>query len=407
MVDGGEDGQRHPAPPCSPSSIPLLTVRFFHTADWQLGKGFAMVADPDKLARLRQERFEAIARLGEAAQRLGAEFVLVAGDLFDSTLPSDATISAACAAAGALPMPVLVIPGNHDHAGPGSVWEREFFRREAAELAPNLRVLLSCEPVVLEHAVILPCPRLRRVESTDPSAWLRRPDWAAALPPDLPRIGLLHGAVHGFGATSEDQRTSGEIDLERLPAGEFDYLALGDWHGVKQAGPKAWYAGTPAHDRFPKGGEYVSGHALLVEVTRGGLPRVEPVPTARVQWWREAFELGSEGVAPLEARLQEVFGQRTGEDVLELRLSGAVDFAGSAELAACLARWEARLLRLKLLDSTTAAPSESELAALTTQALDPVTARVAARLAVLAAGANGEAEVARTALRALYEEGRR
>lgn len=389
-----------------PDSAPAQTVRFLHSADWQLGKGFAMVADPDKLARLRQERIDAVTRLGEAARAQGVAFVLVAGDLFDSTLPSDATISAACAAIGAVPVPVFAIPGNHDHAGPGSVWEREFFLREAAQLAPNLRVLRSCEPLVLEQAVLLPCPRLRRVESSDPTTWLRRADWAATLPPELPRIGLMHGAVHGFGSTSEDQRTSGEIDLDRLPAGEFDYLALGDWHGVKQAGPKAWYAGTPAHDRFAKGADYVSGQALLVSASRGRLPQVEPVPTAQVRWWREECELGAAGVAGLEARLQALFGARTGEDVLELRLGGAVDFAASVELAACLARWEARLLRLKLDDRTTAAPSEAELTALTTQALDPVTARVAARLATLAAGENGEAEVARAALRALYEEGR-
>ena len=27
-------------------------------------------------------------------------------------------------------VPVLAIPGNHDHAGPGTVWEQDFFRRE-------------------------------------------------------------------------------------------------------------------------------------------------------------------------------------------------------------------------------------------------------------------------------------
>ncbi|MBS0659578.1 MAG: DNA repair exonuclease [Verrucomicrobia bacterium] len=391
----------------SDSAPPAPPVRFLHTADWQLGKGFANVADDDKRARLRQERVDAIARLAQAATAHGAEFVLVAGDLFDSTLPTDATISAACAALGGLGVPVLVIPGNHDHAGPGSVWEREFFRREAAQLAPNLRLLTAAEPLVLERAVILPCPRLRRVESADPTAWLRRPDWAQALPPGLPRIVLAHGSVHGFGATTEEARTSGEIDLERLPLGEIDYVALGDWHGVKTIPPKAWYAGTPAHDRFPKGGDYVSGHALAVSVIRGGTPEVQPVPTAAVQWWREEAALGEAGVAGLEARLQERFGARTGEDVLELRLAGAVDFAGSVELASCLARWQARLLHLRLFDATTTAPSESELAGLTTQALDPVTARVAGRLAALAGGENGEAEIARAALRTLYEEVRR
>ena len=39
---------------------------FIHTADWQLGKPFSRVDDPDGQALLRQERLIAIDRIGEA-----------------------------------------------------------------------------------------------------------------------------------------------------------------------------------------------------------------------------------------------------------------------------------------------------------------------------------------------------
>ena len=42
-------------------------VRFLHSADWQIGKPYARVPDPEKRARLKQVRFEAIARLGAVA----------------------------------------------------------------------------------------------------------------------------------------------------------------------------------------------------------------------------------------------------------------------------------------------------------------------------------------------------
>ena len=102
-------------------------IRFLHTADWQLGKPYARVSDPDKRARLRQQRLAAIGRLGAVAQQQGAAFVVVAGDLFDSHQPIKQDISAACSAIGALALPVLVIPGNHDHGGAGSLWQESYF----------------------------------------------------------------------------------------------------------------------------------------------------------------------------------------------------------------------------------------------------------------------------------------
>jgi hypothetical protein len=47
-------------------------MRFLHTADWQLGKPYARVTDPDKRSQLHRERFGAIGRLGELTRQQGA-----------------------------------------------------------------------------------------------------------------------------------------------------------------------------------------------------------------------------------------------------------------------------------------------------------------------------------------------
>ena len=117
-------------------------VCFLHSADWQIGKPYARVPDPEKRARLKQVRLEAIARLGAVAMAEQVAFVLVAGDLFDSIGPTRAEVAQACSAIGAIPLPVLVIPGNHDHGGPGSLWQEPWFLAVQRELAPNLQVLL-------------------------------------------------------------------------------------------------------------------------------------------------------------------------------------------------------------------------------------------------------------------------
>src|SRR5688500_12384784 len=121
-------------------------TRFIHTADWQLGKPFASIKDSHKRSLLQQERFAVIQRIGEAARVHQAEFILVAGDLFDSSSATRQTVSAACSAIGQLGIPVITIPGNHDHGGPGSLWEQEYFLRERAQLAPNFTILLSPQP---------------------------------------------------------------------------------------------------------------------------------------------------------------------------------------------------------------------------------------------------------------------
>ena len=76
----------------------METVTFIHTADWQLGKPFASIADSAKRARVQQERFESIRRLGSVVRDRQARFVVIAGDLCDSPTPIHATISAALSA---------------------------------------------------------------------------------------------------------------------------------------------------------------------------------------------------------------------------------------------------------------------------------------------------------------------
>jgi DNA repair exonuclease SbcCD nuclease subunit len=382
-------------------------MRFVHTADWQIGKPFARIGDAHKRSLVQQARVEAVKRIGVAAKENGAEFVLVAGDVFDSTSADKATVSATCSAIGAIGLPVLVIPGNHDHAGPGSVWEQDFFRREQAALAPNLVVLLEPEPHELETAVVLPCPLTRRVVVGDPTEWLRPASAYASLPPDKPRIVLAHGSTQSFGGEWDDEAESGPagnlVDLERIPAGEVDYVALGDWHGTKQVGPKAWYAGTPELDRFPKGSGHDAGNVLIVEARRGGAPRVEPTPVGRLNWVELAFDLASGGALDeLAKRLSSLLEQRAAEDLLHLTLSGTVGVEASARLGQTLESLEARLLRLKLADRTVLVPTDEEIESLTQAGANPLIAGVAAELARRAQGELEEAAVARVALRELY-----
>jgi len=382
-------------------------VTFLHTADWQLGKPFARVEDVQKRSLIQQERIGVLHRIAEAAQAQRAEFIVVAGDLFDSPSATKATVSAACSAIGAMQVPVYAIPGNHDHGGPGSIWEQAFFQRERDHLAPNFSVLLTPEPVELERAVLFPCPLLRRHESHDVLAWLRSASLDLDRFGDKPRVVLAHGSVQGFAA--QDDEESGDsvapnfIDVSRLPKPAFDYVALGDWHGTKQVGPKAWYAGTPELDRFPKGEANEPGHVLVVTAARGAGPQVTTLRTARLGWFQLAFEfLDDAGLAQLTEQLHRLLSGRVQTDLLSLELRGALGIEATTALEQELESWQARLLRLKLANHTVVTPAEAELELLTGRTADPLIARVAARLVAQCAGTDEDAAVARIALRELH-----
>lgn len=403
-------------------------ITFLHTADWQIGKPFASIIDPAKRARVQQERIEAIRRIGSVVRERRAAFVVVAGDLFDSPTPTNATVAAALGAIASLEVPVYCIPGNHDHGGPDSLWEQVFFKSEHRRLAPNFHLLLEPEPLVVdlpgaaggpERVVLLPCPLRRRHEADDPTAWIRSLDFAPF--GELPRIVIAHGSTTvfapggataggaagplggafigpGSGSQADEEEfsvtTINTLALDRLPLDQLDYLALGDWHGFLAAGPKAFYSGAPEIDRFPKPGQR-PGHVALVQVARGAAPRVEPVTTGRFRWLAHAVALGDDGPRQLDEWLAEatrpVAAGEAGFDacLARLEVSGSVSLAERAELDRLVESWTARLLRLDLDDQTVVAPSPDEIRELAERPGDPIIAGVAAELVALLEGVSG------------------
>ena len=361
-------------------------LTFLHSADWQIGKPYARVQDPDKRARLRQARIDVISRIGALIPACKASFVLVAGDLFDSPTPSNSDVSAVCQAIGKLEIPVLVIPGNHDHGAPGSVWHSPFFMAEQQRRAANLRVLLDRQPIELDAAVVLPCPLLRRSDSTDPTAWVRQLNWDQ-LPTAKPRILLAHGSVHGFAAAdldADDDNPSSANNRLQLDAGlleQIDYIALGDWHGLKQINPRTWYSGTPEPDRFPRTIDYQGGQVLAVTVERGGSVNVVPHPTAGLHWQQLAVALFyPEDLEQLEQQLEPLLTAEPGQQLLLLEQRGSLSLEAHQRYEQLLERLEAQLLRLKRRGVIELSPDPAELEHLLQRAEDPLIARVASGL---------------------------
>lgn len=375
-------------------------MRFLHTADWQIGKPFQSIQDSSKREALRQQRLDTVRSFKSLIDSQELDFVVVCGDLFDSSTPDKATVSALCSAIGSLKVPVYAIPGNHDHGGPGCIWEQEFFQREQAELAPNFHILLKPEPVILENAVLLPCPLLRRHESNDPTAWLRsEPE---GLPTDLPRILLAHGSTQGFSSSGDSDQDSAinRINLDQLSADTYDYIALGDWHGMKEITQNAWFCGTPEQDRFAKGDNNRPGQVLMIETEGRPSPmRIQATSVGQIGWHEpEPFNLTSDDdLETLKTTIEHNVGTRTGKDLLKLNIHGTLSFAGAEQLEQLIESLHARLIRLRLDQQIQIEPTSEELEALTLSN-DPLIAQVATALQHESANDS----IARDALRELH-----
>ena len=79
-----------------------MAFTFIHTADWQLGKSFGQFP-PETAGALRLARQDVIPRIAKAARDAGAKHVLVAGDVWDSKIPSNTTLRQPLAILGEAP----------------------------------------------------------------------------------------------------------------------------------------------------------------------------------------------------------------------------------------------------------------------------------------------------------------
>ena len=152
-----------------------------------------------------------------------------------------------------------LLPGNHDSLAAGDLWQRI-----AREAPPNVRPLLSAEPVeIAPGAFLLPAPCTQRRPGRDLTAGMAE----IATPAGALRIGLAHGAVQSF---SEDGNPA-LIPPDRAETAGLAFLALGDWHGQLGIGPRTWYAGTPEADGF----KHAAAPGALLVTLAGAAPAVD------------------------------------------------------------------------------------------------------------------------------------
>lgn len=368
-----------------------MTLSILHTSDWHIGKPFGRL-DEGVAAILRHARLRACDRLASAARAGGAGIVLVAGDVFDRPSLADRDLRAPLEQMNVHRDLVWhIIPGNHDPAVAGGIWDR--VRRIG--LPGNVVLHLESRPVeIAGGAWLLPAPLASKAMSADPTAWMD----AAVTPPGALRIGLAHGSIQGFGS---EHRASIEIAPDRPKLAGLSYLALGDWHGVREIGARAAYCGTPEPDGFL---DNAPGFALLVTFEGPEAPpRIVRREIGEHRWLKRVIDGGrTSDIAGLEAEI-EGLGALAKQALLAVEVTGRVTMAEESSLRERLDRLDGRVLHLeRQFDRMVPAPAIDDVEQLPEGALRDL----AGELAILAADSGDPRRaVAGRALRYLFELG--
>lgn len=207
--------------------------RILHTADWHIG--VQPMAVSTRHQDYQQRRFEAAERAVALAKAEKVDAVVIAGDLFHRSSVSPALLHSTIRLLNRFaPLPVYLIPGNHDPLGKGNVWDSNVWddAREHIHVCPE-----SAEVEVNDDVALYPCPLSQQRSGADPTAWIPERDRDDR----RIRIGLAHGSLQ-----VRPDITDFPIPVDRAEESGLTYLALGHYHSGWATGRTAYSGGIEA-----------------------------------------------------------------------------------------------------------------------------------------------------------------
>ncbi|MDQ1444573.1 MAG: hypothetical protein QOI20_1037 [Acidimicrobiaceae bacterium] len=283
---------------------------------------------PEAQARFTQARIEAVRALGRLAQAHDCEFIVVCGDVFEANQLDRQVVGRAVEALADVPVPVFLLPGNHDPLDAGSIYSSPAFEHPP----PNVSILRGAGVHQVRPGVELVAAPWTSKRPLHDLLGAAVSDLGPP-PPGTVRIAVGHGAVDSL---SPDRDNPALISVDALERAAVHYVALGDRHSTTSVGKtgRIWYSGAPEATDFD---ELDPGNALVVEIDAAdtGAPVVTSHHIGRWRFVRQPFSIdGPEDIHALAAWLA---GRPDKADtVVRLDLAGGVSLAERVRLDAVL-----------------------------------------------------------------------
>jgi DNA repair protein SbcD/Mre11 len=249
----------------------MSQFRFIHCADLHLGCRFSGLSsdDADLGRKLQESVFESFDRIADLAVSEDADFVVIAGDVFDEGNESPRTRNRFCDTVRRMGVPCFIAYGNHDH---NRRWDESIPLPDNATVVPAEGCSFVFEKDGAAVASVSGASFGKRHESRDLTE-------SVAGEPGLFSVGVVHCSVDA---------PAGETDyspckLSEMKARGIDYWALGHIHlrAVLSEHPYAVYPGN-IQGRSPK--ETGEKGAYVVTVRDGRVSDLTFKATQSIRW---------------------------------------------------------------------------------------------------------------------------
>ena len=261
-----------------------MSFSFVHAADLHLDCPFGGIRDipPEVAAALKDATFTAWDRIVDLSIESGAAFLVVAGDVYNSTdksLRAQLRFRDGLARLAEAGIPSYIVFGNHDPAGE---WSDALDWPDRAHFLSHKSV--ETRDVVSNGTQIAGVTGIsypKREVRENLAARYTRGDRSVF------SVALLHCSC----GPSGDHEPYAVCTLDDLSRQTFDYWALGHIHTraiLKDSGPAVVYPGNP-QGLNPK--ETGARGCYLVHVDDSGVPHPEFCETDSIRWFRQEIKI--------------------------------------------------------------------------------------------------------------------
>ena len=279
-------------------------MKFIHTADIHLGKSFAFLGEKGSL--LREAQIVTLEKITNLAQSESVDFMVIAGDLFESNEVSSRLIRKTIDILKSInPIPVLVSPGTHDLLDDKSVYRRKEFQ------GPNIKVFgVDGTMIKVKDAAIHGRPNDTKQGGVHPLKEIKPVDTTKF------NIAVIHASVEIEGKSNPEDYL---VNTKEISASGMDYIALGHWHRMCDfsiQGVTAWYSGSPEVTKFDEAD--MAGNVMLVNL--GEKTEVQAKKVGHYEWLIKTLDVAISTPGDLlNSEIEKLCGENV---LLRLQLKG-------------------------------------------------------------------------------------
>ncbi len=348
-----------------------MELKIAHISDIHLGSKFLFLGE--KANEHRERIWQTLKKsLADAVAR-NCKLVVITGDIFDYPNPGakdKERLEGLFSEVVDKGIRVVILPGNHDLLGDGSVWgnwkqsgvhvcgQKNGVKgeanvdggtnRNAASASvfdfveyEDLGVQIWASAVTAKKSSLPDLEALAREIKQHKSAHEGKQD--------LARIVLLHSPLDININSGKGQVNITKDSLAKLEA---DYIALGDWHSTMDVGGEqftAWYAGSP---EILSLSEKDSGNYLIINLISESdkfKARVEKVRISELQLHRKQADLSLIKLTELTRELESL---RSPNNIVNLVLRGEIEPGNTLDTDEIESRFSAEFYYLRVRDMT-------------------------------------------------------